>query len=478
MPTLIDINEPIIQEIGKLADEYGFEVYIIGGYVRDYFLQRERYDFDFTVVGNSIEFAKIVAKKYNSKIVTYEAFQTAMVPIGGQKIEFVGTRKEVYKKSSRNPIVEIGSLEDDIKRRDFTVNTLAASINNNRFGEVIDLYNGLQDLQDKILRTPLDPKVTFSDDPLRMLRAARFASQLGFELVSEAKEAISNQANRITIISQERITEEFLKILASPTPSIGLGLLYTLGLMKYIFPEVDRLAGIDIIDNKGHKDVFWHTLKVVDNITYLTENVWLRFSALMHDIAKPATKKFIKGSGWTFHGHEELGARWMSKIFRRMKFPFDELKFVETMVRLHQRPMFLVGDDVTDAAIRRLIVDANGWVEELFTLCRADITTKNPNLSKKYLSNYDKVTAKIIDVQERDKLRNFQSPVRGEEIIEICRIKPSKLVGYIKFNIEEAILDGIIPNEYEEAKVYFLSKKDEWIAEYNSSDRVFIQRRG
>lgn len=476
----ISITEPILIEIGKLCDKWGIEAYLVGGYVRDHYLGRERTDFDITVVGDSIEFAKKLSKHFNTKVVIYEKFLTALVPIGGHKIEIVGTRKEVYKSDSRKPIVEIGTLYDDLVRRDFKSNALAASINEKNFGEVIDEFKGFVDIQNRILTTPLDPIVTFSEDPLRMMRAARFAAQLDFAIDPAAYDAIISMADRIKIISQERITDEFLKILASPKPSIGLGILFETGLMKHFFPEVHNLAGVDIVEKGSkvfqHKDVFWHTLKVVDNIAIMTDYVWLRFAALMHDIAKPATKKYIDGIGWTFYGHEEIGARWIKKIFYRMKFPLDNVDFVETMVRLHQRPMVLVEEEVSDAAIRRLVVQSKGHVKELFTLCRADITTKNPNLTKKYYNNYDVVLQKILDVEERDKLREFQSPVRGEEIIAICQLPPSKVIGFIKYQIEEAILEGIIPNEYEQAKVYFLENKDAWIKDFNENGIKFSRR--
>ncbi len=469
----IEINEEILIKIGKIADKYNYEIYVVGGYIRDYFLQKERNDFDITVVGDSLEFTKLVAKEFNSTPVVYEKFRTGMVPIGNHKVEFVGTRKEVYNENSRKPSVTEGTLYDDLIRRDFKVNAMAASLNEKNFGEFIDKFNGIDDLQNKILQTPLDPIITYSDDPLRMMRAARFASQLQFRIEEKSFEAISKMSDRISIISQERISDEFFKILASPKPSIGLYILFNTGLMKYIFPEINNLSGIDIVSkdekNYAHKDVFKHTLKVLDNISLMTENVWLRFAALTHDIAKPKTKKYIEGIGWTFYAHEEIGARWMPKIFNRMKFTLSKLEYVQKLIRLHQRPMTLVDEEVTDSAIRRLAVQAGDTLEDLFTLCRADITTKNPNLSEQYLQNYDLVAKKILDVQEKDKLREFQSPLKGEEIMSICNISPSKLIGFLKFNIEEAILEGIIPNEYEAAKIYFLSKKDNWLIEYDET---------
>lgn len=467
----IDINENIISQISDLASKSNIKAFLVGGFVRDYYLNRPRKDIDITIIGDAIKFAKTVAQHFNSKCVIYERFGTALVPVGDYQIEFVGTRKEEYKNDSRNPIVTEGTFEDDIKRRDFTVNSLAASIQKENYGEVIDLFNGYDDLKNEILRTPLDPTITYNDDPLRMLRAARFAAQLNFTIEENSFNSISKLADRIKIISQERITDEFLKILASPNPSKGLAILFKTGILKFIFPELNELAGTEIKhegDKKfGHKDVFWHTLKVLENITPHTDNVWLRFAALMHDIAKPRTKRFNKKTGWSFHGHEDIGAKMQKKIFRRMKLPMEHLKYIETLVRLHQRPMHLVGREVSDSAIRRLAVSAGPALEDLFTLCRADITTKNPNRSEKYFNNYNIVLQKILEVQEKDKLREFQSPVRGEEIMEICQIQPSRLVGHIKNEIEEAILEGIIPNEHAPAMQYFLTHKDEWLLKYS-----------
>ncbi|MBI5326577.1 MAG: HD domain-containing protein [Ignavibacteriae bacterium] len=461
------INESIVKQIGQLADELGVELYIVGGYVRDNILNRVRTDFDFTVVGDSISFAGEVAKKFKSKAVIYQKFRTALVPIGEHKIEFVGTRKEEYKPNSRKPIVTEGTLGDDLRRRDFTINAMASSVNNKNFGTVVDLFNGISDLKNKILKTPLEPGITFSDDPLRMMRAARFASQLDFVIQPDILTGISQNADRIKIISQERISDEFMKIISSDKPGVGLKILNDTVLLKYIFPELHRLNGIEFIKEEdkvfGHKDVFLHSLQVLDNISEVTGNPWLRFAALTHDIAKSVTKKYIPGTGWSFHGHEELGARRMSEIFKRMKFPMEHLPYVEKLVRLHQRPMVLVDDGVTDSAVRRLAFQAGEVLEDLFVLCKADITTKNPVLSAKYLKNYDKVAKKVMEVQEKDKLREFQSPVRGDEVMEICNIKPSPAVGFIKSAIEEAILDGVIPNEYEAAKKYFLEHKDEWL---------------
>lgn len=470
---IIPLNEPILLEIAKFASTQNVDIYLVGGSVRDLVMDRKSTDYDFTVVGDSINFATSLAKKLKTRAIVYERFRTALVPYQNYKLEFVGTRKESYLKDSRNPIVTEGTLQDDLKRRDFTINAMAIALTGQSTGKLIDLFNGMKDLKLRILRTPLDPVITFSDDPLRMLRAARFASQLNFDIHNECLQAIKQMASRIQIISQERITDEFLKILKSDKPSIGLLILHKTGLLKYIFPELEDLSGVEYLVDDGkelaHKDVFLHTLKVLDNLAAKSDNLWLRFAALTHDIAKPRTKKFIKGIGWTFRGHEELGARMIQTIFRKMKLPMEHLNYVETIVRLHQRPMALVDSEVTDSAIRRLAFQAGSTLKDLFTLCRSDITTNNPKLSSKYLENYDLVAEKIILVQEKDKLREFQSPVRGEEIMEICNLEPSPAVGYIKKAIEEAILDGIIPNDYQEAKKYLLENKDIWLKEIKNS---------
>lgn len=468
----LEITENTIKKIGRFADNHGFRIYVVGGYVRDHFLDRTRTDFDFTVEGDAVEFAELLGKELKSKPVIYQRFRTALVPYKQYKLEFVGTRKEEYHPESRKPIVSEGSLEDDLRRRDFTINAMAVSINQDSFGKVTDLFGGQKDLEIKLLRTPLEPTKTFSDDPLRMMRAARFASQLGFTMENETTSAISNMYERIKIISQERISDEFLKILASPKPSVGLKILYETKLLKLIFPELYILKGVETVQDEdkiyGHKDVFLHSLHVLDNIASVSDNLWLRFAALVHDMAKADSKQFVKGTGWTFHGHEEIGARKMARIFRRMKLPLIYLDYVETLVRLHQRPMSLVDDGVSDSAVRRLAFQAGDALEDLFVLCKADITTKNPNLSARYLENYEIVAMKVMDVQEKDKLREFQSPVRGEEIMELCNLPPSRAVGYIKAAIENAILDGLIANDYEEAKKYFLNNKLNWLEEIKS----------
>lgn len=473
MVQTIDISHPKeLQTVARIAEEHGVETLVVGGFVRDFFLGRERKDIDITVLGDALAFAQLVANAFDAKIVVYERFRTALVPVGDIHLEFVGTRKEEYIENSRKPIVTEGTLDDDIRRRDFTVNAMAARLSSSGSAELVDLYGGVEDLNNRILRTPLEPEITFSDDPLRMMRAARFASQLGFDVAPNALDAMSEMADRIKIVSQERIADEFLKILASPTPSIGLNILFDSGLMRIIFPEVHRLGGVDLVQagdrEYAHKDVFLHTLKVVDNIAAMTDNVWLRFAALMHDIAKPKTKKFVKGTGWTFHGHEAVGARWMKRIFKRMKFPLHHLEYVERLVALHQRPQVLVDEGVTDSALRRLAVQAGDCLEDLFTLCRADITTANPRRVERYHRNYDIVYEKVQEVLELDKLRAFQSPVRGEEIMSLCNIPPSREVGVVKTQIEEAILEGLIPNEYDAAKEFMLANVDRWLEEYRS----------
>jgi len=479
MPLTIPIDLPVLLRIAALADEKGASVYVVGGYVRDALMQRERTDVDITVVGDAIAFAEKVAALFRSKAVVYERFGTAMVPIGDTHVEFVGTRREEYEADSRKPTVTIGTLEDDLRRRDFTVNAMAASLGATSLGEVVDMFGGKADVQARVLRTPLDPIVTMTDDPLRMMRAARFAAQLGFDIHPETLSAITSMASRITIVSQERISDEFLKILSAPLPSVGLKVLYTTGLLEHIFPELHALAGVDLVSvgNKEyrHKDVFWHTLQVLDNVAAMSSNVWLRFATLMHDVAKPKTKRFVDGTGWTFHGHEEVGARWQERIFRRMKLPMQHLPYVQTLVRLHQRPMKLVDDGVTDSAVRRLAVSAGDSLQDLFILCKADVTTKNSRLAERYTRNYDVVQEKVEAVMERDQLRSFQSPIRGEEIMVITGLPPSRTVGYIKWKIEEAILDGIIPNQREAALQYLTENVDAW---KNEAPSAQFHRRG
>lgn len=465
--TTIEIRSPLLKSIGALADELNIEAYVVGGWVRDQMLGLGDKDIDILVIGDGVEFAKHVAKKFGTEtVVAFERFGTAMVPINGGKVEFVGARKEKYDSGSRKPAVEVGTLRDDLLRRDFTVNALAVSINNNTFGALHDAFGGIQDLNDGILRTPLDPVKTFEDDPLRILRAIRFASQLGFSIEEKALDAITTMKDRLAIISQERITDEFFKILKTEKPSVGLRLMFDTGVMHIVFPEVAQMAGVDQRRDHHHKDVFLHTCIVVDNIAKTTDNVWLRFVALMHDVAKPRTKKFIEGIGWTFHGHEELGARMQKNFFHKLKLPLEHLPYVEKLVRLHLRPMVLVDEEVTDSAVRRLVFETGNDIDDLMKLCRADITSKNPKLVEKYLRNYDVVMQKIVEVEEKDRLRNWRPPVMGEEIMAVCGLQPGKQVGILKKAIEEAVLDGKIPNEHHAALEYLVSVKDELLQQY------------
>ena len=458
----IALNDPLLTRIGAVADEQGLEAYVVGGYVRDALLGTGDNDIDVVVIGDGVAFARAVAARLGiSRVVAYEKFGTAMVPLERGKLEFVGARKEQYRSESRKPVVSGGTLEDDLRRRDFTVNALAASLNRDRFGTVVDPLNGADDLRKGVLRTPLDPATTFEDDPLRMLRAARFAAQLGFRIEESALKAMRTMRERLAIVSQERITEELLKTLATRRPSVGLRLMRDAGLMETVFPEVALLSGVDQRGEHHHKDVFTHTCLVVDNVAAVSDNLWLRFSALVHDIAKPRTKAFREGVGWTFHGHEELGARMLKRIFRRMRLPIGQLSYVEKLVRLHLRPMVLVDEAVTDSAIRRLVFEAGEQIEDLMTLCRADITSKNPLLVSRYLRNYDNVTRKVEEVTEKDRLRQWQPPVRGDEIMAVCNLQPGPIVGRLKKAIEEAILDGRIPNEHDAALEYLLSIKGE-----------------
>ena len=459
------VKDEILLDIGKIADATKLRAYVVGGYVRDMILDKPTVDIDVMVIGDGVEFAGKVAAELNDELsAVYKKFGTALLEHNEYKIEFASARKESYNRDSRKPDVEFSGLEDDLARRDFTINALAVSLNSNTLDQLTDIFGGVDDIENKIIRTPLAPEKTFDDDPLRIMRAIRFASVLDFSIETGTYDAIVKMKDRLkedSVVSQERITDEFLKILMSPKPSIGLDLLFKTGVMEIIFPEMSNLAGVDQRKDYHHKDVFYHTLQVVDNISQKTDNVWLRFAALVHDIAKPPTKKFVEGTGWTFHGHEELGARMMKKIFKKLRLPMSKLPYVEKLVRMHLRPIPLAKDEVTDSAIRRLAADAGEELEDLLTLCRADITSKDTSKISRFMNNYDIVEQKIRDVQEKDQLRNFQSPVRGEEIMEICNLEPSRKVGVIKKRIEEAILDGEIPNEYEAAKEYLYKIKDE-----------------
>ncbi|MCU0364756.1 MAG: CCA tRNA nucleotidyltransferase [Ignavibacteriaceae bacterium] len=453
-----------LETASELAEEVGVEVYVVGGFIRDLILKKEVEDIDFLIVGDVMKYAQAFATSLGiNDIVVFKTFGTAHFNHQGLNFEFVAARKESYKKSSRKPLVSEGTFYDDISRRDFTINTIAVSILKENFGDVIDHFNGIDDIEKKLIRTPLDPKVTFDDDPLRILRAFRFASQLNFKVDESILKAAEELRDRLEIVSQERKTDEFLKILKSPKPSVGFKLLQHTHVMQVLFPEIYQMVGVEQREEYHHKDVFYHTLEVVDNISKKTNDVWLRFAALVHDIAKPKTKKFIEGTGWTFHGHEEFGARMMKSIFRRMKLPMHKLDYIEKLIRLHLRPIALVSEDVTDSAIRRMVVSADEDLEDLITLCRADITSKNPDKVERYLQNYEIVMKKVWEVKEKDKLRAFQSPVSGEVIMQVCNLSPSKKVGEIKTAIEEAILDGIIGNNYQEAYEYLLKIKDDFL---------------
>lgn len=457
----IKIKHKEIKVISELAIKQKINAYLVGGYVRDTILGSDCTDIDIMVVGDAISFAEKVAKKFKTKLsAIYKKFGTALLNINQLKIEFASARKESYKRDSRKPEVVLSNLTDDLSRRDFTINALAVHLNGKT--KVIDLFKGLDDLKKGIIKTPLDPEKTFNDDPLRMLRAVRFASRFNFSIEENTLLAIAKYKDRLkdNIVSKERIAKEFFGILESDRPSVGFNLLFLTGLLDLVFPEISKLAGIEQRKDYHHKDVFHHTLEVLDNTAKKTDKIWLRFGALVHDIAKPNTKRFLEGTGWTFHGHEELGARMMKKIFERMRLPLTQLEYVEKLIRLHLRPIPLASDDVTDSAIRRLAAEAGEDLEDLLILCRADITSKNTEKMKKFMNNYEKIEKRIVEVQEKDKLRNFQSPVRGEDIMKICNLNPCKTVGTIKKAIEDAILDGIISNDYDEAKKYLYKIKD------------------
>ena len=448
------INDKLFKTISNCADQLGLDCYVIGGFVRDYFLKRESKDVDIVVVGSGIEMAKLVSKalKITSEIKIFKTYGTAMLQYSNFEIEFVGARKESYSAKSRNPEVSEGKLEDDIKRRDFTINSLAIGLNKKNYGKLIDQYNGLDDIESKIIKTPLDPNVTFNDDPLRMLRAIRFASNLKFDINKHILEVITNLSSRINIITKERVVDEINKILLSEKPSYGFFLLEKTGLLNIILPEITALKGIDEVEGQTHKDNFYHTLEVLDNISKETSNLWLRWAALLHDIGKMPTKKFNSKIGWTFHGHEFEGSKMVYKIFKRLKMPLnDKMKYVQKIVLLSSRPIVLAQENVTDSAVRRLIFDAGDNIDDLMTLCEADITTKNKERFKKYLGNFKIVRNKIIEVEERDNIRNFQPPVTGKEIMKAFNLKPCKAIGQIKEAIKEAILEGDINNNYDDA---------------------------
>jgi poly(A) polymerase len=456
------LQHPLFSVVSKTAREQNVQVYAIVGFVRDLLLKRPSKDIDIVVIGNGIKFAENIAGKLKVKLAVFKNFGTAMLRYKDVEVEFVGARKESYRSHSRKPIVENGTLEDDQKRRDFTINALAIALHPDQLGELLDPFGGVKDMHQKLIRTPLNPVETFSDDPLRMLRAIRFATQLNFAIDPFALEAIKTNVERISIISQERITEELNKIILSPKPSIGFKYLFDTGLLKKIFPLMANLWGVDYIDGKGHKDNFYHTLQVLDNISQTTDDLWLRWAAILHDIAKPHTKRFEPGHGFTFHGHEDKGARMVPKIFADLKLPLNEkMKFVQKMVQLHLRPIVLAQDVVTDSAVRRLLFDAGDDIDSLMLLCKADITTKNEYKIKKYRNNFELVQQKIKDVEERDRIRNWQPPVSGIDIMNLFGIKEGREVGIIKNQIREAILEGEIQNSRESAIDYTIRKGEE-----------------
>lgn len=456
------LHHSIFKTISRAADELNLESYVIGGFVRDYLLERGNpKDIDVVAVGSGIELAKKVSKllPHKPKVQIFKNYGTAMLRDGEFEIEFVGARKESYSEDSRNPLVEGGTLEDDQNRRDFTINTFALSLNEKSFGELLDPFNGLKDLKEKRIKTPLDPDITYSDDPLRMLRAIRFATQLDFKIETKSLKAITRNNERIDIISRERIVDELNKILLTPKPSVGFTLLHQTGLLDRILPQLTALEGIEEIEGQRHKDNFWHTLEVVDNIARETDDLWLRWAALLHDIGKAPTKKFHKKIGWTFHGHEFMGAKMVYKLFKQLRMPLNEkMKYVQKLVLMSSRPIVIADENVTDSAVRRLVFDAGDLIDDLMILCEADITTKNPNRFKKYHNNFKKVRRKIKEVEEKDHIRNFQPPVSGEEIMETFNLQPSREIGIIKDAIKEAILEGEIPNEYEAAKEFMINK--------------------
>lgn len=463
-PIAQKIDTPLFHMVGEVADSLNRECYTVGGYVRDLFLNRQSKDIDFVTVGSGIDVAEALANKMGrgAHLCVFQNFGTAQVKYKSTEIEFVGARRESYRRDSRKPIVEDGTLDDDISRRDFTINAMALCVNNDRFGELIDKFGGVEDLQQKIIRTPLDPDITFSDDPLRMMRAVRFATQLNFTIFPETFDAITRNAHRISIISKERINDELMKIMSSPKPSIGWKLLQQCGLLKLIFPELDAMKGVEVVNGRGHKDNFFHTLEVVDNVALKSTDVWLRWAALMHDIAKPVTKRWDNNIGWTFHNHNFIGAKMIPRIFRSMKLPLNEkMKYVQKLVELHMRPIALVEEEVTDSAVRRMLFEAGDDIEDLMTLSEADITSKNQEKVRRFLDNFTIVRQKLIEIEEKDRIRNFQPPISGEDIMQIFNIPPCREIGLIKEHIKNAILDGKIPNERDAAYTLMLEKAAE-----------------
>jgi poly(A) polymerase len=455
----LSLDHPVFMTISETVEEMNVPCYVIGGYVRDLLLQRPSKDIDVVVVGSGIDLARAVAKKMGrkGKIAVYRNFGTALLKLDDLDVEFVGARKESYRSDSRKPSVEDGTLEEDQNRRDFTINSMGISLNRATFGELLDPFNGLSDLSRKIIRTPLDPDITYSDDPLRMMRAIRFATQLGFTIDDQSLQSIGRNRNRIEIISKERIIDELNKIVMAHKPSDGFYLLEKTGLLALVFPELDRMKGVAVMDNLRHKDNFRHTLLVLDKLSQKTDNLWLRWGAIMHDIAKPATRKYIKGHGWTFHGHEFLGSQWVPGIFRRMHLPQGApMKYVQKLVLLHLRPIALVEEEVSNSAVRRLLFEAGDDIDDLMLLCQADITSKNDEKVKQYLANFQLVRQKLKEIEEKDAIRNFQPPIDGELIMKTFHIGPCREVGTIKTTIKDAILEGTIHNDFEEAYALML----------------------
>lgn len=454
------LEQDIFKVVKNCADELNADAYAIGGYVRDIFLKRNSKDIDVVTIGKGIDLAtKVHEKLRGSHLSTFKNFGTAQVKFNDLEIEFVGARKESYNRDSRKPIVEDGTLEDDQNRRDFTINALAIGLSKNNYGKLLDPFKGLEDLENKILRTPLDPDITYSDDPLRMMRAIRFASQLNFTIEENSLQAISKNKERIKIVSAERISEELNKIILSPVPSVGFKLLFNTGLLHLIFPEFVKLHGTETINGLSHKDNFYHTLEVLDNTARKSDNLWLRWAAILHDIAKPATKRFEEGHGFTFHGHEDKGARMVPKIFTNLKLPLNEkMKYVQKLVELHLRPIVLAKTEVSDSAVRRLLFEAGDDIDDLMILCESDITTKNPNKVKRYMHNFEIVRQKLIELEEKDRIRNWQPPIGGEEIMKLYNLTPGREIGILKTALKDAILDGEVSNDYESAKK-FLDQK-------------------
>jgi tRNA nucleotidyltransferase/poly(A) polymerase len=463
-------HRAILAEIAQQAKSLGQETYLVGGYVRDYYLDRitNEVDMDVVTIGSGIQLAEKIHASFKAKGIEstcsfFKQFGTAQVKTSAIELEFIGARKESYRDDSRKPLVEDGSLEDDQNRRDFTINALYWSLDPDRMGTLVDVFGGLSDLSKGIIQTPIDPEKTFSDDPLRMMRAIRFAAQLNFTLHPATCDAIAKMAPRLEIVSKERILVELNKIVASKVPSVGFALLFETGLLQQFFPEMHALQGVQERNGLRHKDNFWHTLKVLDNVAEVSENLWLRWAAIMHDIAKPPTQRFEEDHGWTFHGHDALGAKWTPRIFRRLGLPMDDrMRYVQKLVRLHLRPIALVSDHVSDSAVRRLIFEAENDIDDLMTLCRADITSKNEFKVRRFMKNFERVERKIVEVEEKDRIRNWKNPLTGQEIMNALGLPQSKRIGVIKDHIKEAILNGEIPNEHEAAFTYMMEHQKEW----------------